>query len=171
MSIQMQNKSSYRVIGVDPGYDRVGISILDNDRGKFSLLFSKCIVTNPKSDFYSRLNKIIIEIRSIIDEFDPDLMAIETLFLSKNQKTAMRVAESRGAICLTAVERGVVIQELSPLQIKMSITGHGKSDKLQLMKMIRLMIKLDDKKRLDDEYDAIAIGLASTFPQNITFAK
>ena len=100
MSIQMQNKSSYRVIGVDPGYDRVGISILDNDRGKFSLLFSKCIVTNPKSDFYSRLNKIIIEIRSIIDEFDPDLMAIETLFLSKNQKTAMRVAESRGAICL-----------------------------------------------------------------------
>jgi crossover junction endodeoxyribonuclease RuvC len=167
----MQNKKSYRVLGIDPGYDRVGVSILDRESNKFSLLYSKCIVTNPKNEFYSRLNQIAVELRTIIEDFNPDLLAIETLFLNKNQKTAMRVAEARGVICHIANERGLLIQELSPLETKMAITGDGRSDKGQIMKMVRLMIKLDDKKRLDDEYDAIAIGLASTFPQNVRFAK
>ncbi len=148
------------VIAVDPGYDRFGIAILKKDaQGKDKLIYSDFVQTNAKDEFVSRLLQVITELKKQIKIHKPKFLAIETLFFSNNQKTAMRVAEVRGAVLLTAKEADLQIMEIHPLQIKQAITGDGKSDKAQIIKMIKLLTGLQ-KKTKDDEYDAIAVGLA-----------
>lgn len=155
----MQNKKTKRVIGIDPGYGRLGISIIEKNSPKDNLLFSKCIETDSKDDIYSRFLLLGNEIEKIIKEYKPEEMALESLFVAKNQKTAMRVAEIRGILIFQALQKGISIHEYTPLQIKMAVTGDGTSDKTRIIKMIKLLIKLNKEIKLDDEYDAIAVAL------------
>ena len=144
-----------KILGIDPGYDRVGIAIIDNG----VLLYSECFSTSSKDDFHIRLRRIGQKINQIIERFSPDIVAIESLFITKNQKTAMKVAEARGVISYEASLKEIPIHEYSPPQIKVAVTGHGGSDKAQVIKMIPLLLKMKAKKGLDDEYDAIAVAL------------
>ena len=144
-----------KILGIDPGYDRIGIAIIE---GK-DLLHSECFSTNPKDDFHVRLKELGQRVNYMISEYEPDVMAIESLFITKNQKTAMKVAEARGVISYEASLKDIPIFEYSPPQIKVAITGHGGSDKSSIIKMIPLLIKMKVKKALDDEYDAIAVAL------------
>ncbi|MEK7184572.1 MAG: crossover junction endodeoxyribonuclease RuvC, partial [Patescibacteria group bacterium] len=145
--------------GIDPGYDRIGIAITDDK----DLIHSECFSTSPKDDFHIRLKEIGQRVNKIIKEYRPDIMAIESLFITKNQKTAMKVAEARGVISYEASLVDIPIHEYSPPQIKVAVTGHGRSDKSQIIKMIPLLIKMPivkgKNKILDDEYDAIAVAL------------
>ncbi len=150
-----------RIIGIDPGYDRLGIAVIEKPKkGKEVLLYSDCFKTPAKDTIYSRLHSIGQEIARVLDEFKPDELAIENLFITKNQKTAMRVAEARGIIIYEAERRDLTIKEYTPMQIKLAVTGDGTSDKLRMTKMVRLLIEVPDKQMIDDEYDAIAIALA-----------
>lgn len=150
-----------RVLGIDPGYDRLGIAVVEGN----SLIHSKCFTTLAKDDFYVRIRQIGEEIKKTIEEYRPTSLAIENLFITKNQKTAMRVSETRGVIIYEATLAGLKIFEYSPPEIKSAITGDGKSDKTQIIKMIPLLIKINGgtekfkPKMLDDEYDAIAVAL------------
>lgn len=148
-----------KIIGIDPGYDRIGIAVIQKDGGKNVLLYSECLTTDAKKDFYERLVKVEAGVEEVIQKFQPDALAIETLFITKNQKTGMRVAEARGVIALSAAKRGIPIFEYSPPEIKAAVTSDGGSDKEQIMKMIPLLVKMEAKKRHDDEYDAIAVAL------------
>ena len=151
-----------RILGIDPGYDRLGIAILEKSAdtpGKELLLYSECFQTSSKDSIYDRLQRVGTEIARIIDEFEPKALAIENLFITKNQKTAMRVAEARGIIMYEAIKRGLPVHEYTPMQIKVAITGHGSSDKQMVTKMIGLLVESPKKKMLDDEYDAIAVAL------------
>ena len=160
MSSQMQNNKPKRVIGIDPGYGRLGISILEkNQNGKEEIIYSDCIETGSKDEIYSRFLEIGDKINKIIQKFEPKEMALESLFIAKNQKTAMRVAEVRGIIIFQGLSNGLSIHEYTPLQIKMAVTGDGTSDKSRMIKMIHLLVKIDKKIKLDDEYDAIAVAL------------
>ncbi len=148
------------VLGIDPGYERLGICIVEKDKGKKeTLTFSDCIRTNPKMSFSDRLLEIGNAIESIIEEFGPTELATENLFLSMNQKTAMRVAETRGVILFLSRKYGLSINEYTPMQIKLAITSYGKSDKKQMISMVQKLIKIDKPDALDDEYDAIAVAL------------
>lgn len=170
-SSQMQNKVwEKRILGIDPGYDRVGFAILDKkDSGKDDLIFSECFNTSPKDDFYSRLLEIGYETIRIIEKYKPDEMAIENLFITKNQKTAMHVSEVRGVLIYESKKRNIPISEYSPVQIKSSVTGDGRSDKERIIKMVTILTNIDKKNALDDEYDAIAIAL--THSANMRVAK
>lgn len=148
------------IIAIDPGYDRFGIAVLKKEQnGKSTLLFSDCMQTNSKDEFIMRLHEVVSYLKKQITTFKPDFLAIETLFFSTNQKTALRVAEVRGAVLYVAKESGLKIMEIHPLQIKQAVTGDGKSDKSQMIKMVTLLTGLK-KKAKDDEYDAIAVGLS-----------
>lgn len=148
------------VISVDPGYDRFGIAVLKkNQLGKDVLIYSDFIQTDSKDLFENRLYMVVDGLKMAIKEYKPDYLAVESLFFSNNQKTAMHVAEVRGAVLFVAKEFNLEIVEIHPLKIKQSITGDGKSDKLQMIKMIEMITGLK-KKTKDDEYDAIAVGLA-----------
>jgi crossover junction endodeoxyribonuclease RuvC len=154
-----------RIIGIDPGYDRVGISIVEkiSPKEKEVLVHSECFTTSPKTEIYDRLSSVGLRIRTLIQEFRPNALAMETLFITKNQKTAMHVSEARGIIAYEARLNDIPIFEYSPPQIKIAVTGYGKSDKPQVIKMIPLLLKMPPEKlsgkMLDDEYDAIAVAL------------
>lgn len=148
-----------RILAIDPGYDRLGIAILEKQNGREIALFSACAVTDKKQAHHERLAHIGREVKNTIAEWKPEALAIETLFLFSNQKTAFRVAEARGVILYEAARAGLLVFEYTPLQIKIAVTGYGRSNKRQMMEMVKKLVVLPHRKRLDDEYDALAIGL------------
>ena len=148
-----------RILGIDPGYERLGIAILEKTGGKEVVLFSECFKTSPKLEFAARLQAIGREVKKVIKKYRPEALAIETLFLETNHKTAMRVAEARGVVIYEAAGAGLRVLEASPLEIKMAVTGYGRADKRQINKMVKILVKIDERKKSDDELDAIAIAL------------
>jgi len=146
-----------RVIAVDPGYDRVGIAVME----KNTLLHSECFIPK-KGELSARLFEVSERITALIHKYKPGAVALETLFFSKNQKTALKVAEARGAISLTTSQSGIQLFEYSPQEVKIAVTGSGNADKTAIKKMVDRLVVLPQKKRLDDEYDAIALAIAHT---------
>lgn len=148
-----------RVLGIDPGYGRCGMAVVERDDGKDRLIFSDCIETKPTDEFVARLSAIAGACGDLITKFEPNCVAIEKLYFNANQKTAMRVAEARGALIQSATENGVEVFEYTPGQIKNATSGFGKADKKQIAAMLHLLIKIEKTIKHDDEYDAIAIAL------------
>lgn len=148
-----------RVLGVDPGYDRVGLAVMEYENGIEKLLFSTCIETNKNDHLHARLHQVGNMITKVISEHNVDTLGIETLFFNKNVKTAMSVAEARGIIIYTAIEAGCTIHEFSPQSIKIATTGYGNSDKQAVTSMVKQLIPDVPASALDDEYDAIAVGI------------
>lgn len=151
--------NSMRVLGIDPGYERVGVAVVEKQNGKEILLFSDCLRTDKKLTHSERLKTIALALNMIIKKWKPNTLAAETLFFETNVKTAMRVAEARGVILVAGSLEGLKVCEYTPLQVKSAVTGDGRADKKQIMRMIPILVKLPAKKMLDDEYDAIAVAL------------
>jgi crossover junction endodeoxyribonuclease RuvC len=150
-----------RILGIDPGYERLGVAVIEKSGGKESVLFSECFRTSAKTEFAERLEALGAEVRRVIKKYKPRVLALETLFINTNQKTAMRVAEARGVIIYEGICAGLKIFEASPPEIKAATTGYGHSDKEQVTKMVKLLVEIKDLKKLDDEIDAIAIALTA----------
>jgi crossover junction endodeoxyribonuclease RuvC len=148
-----------RIIAIDPGYERLGIAILEKNSGKEELIFSECFITSTKEKHEDRLRLIGEEIEKVIKKYQPEAMGIETLFFKTNAKTAMKVSEARGVIMYEAAKNKLKVLEYTPLQIKVAVTGYGKSDKDQVTEMVKRLIKITKPIKYDDEYDAIAVGL------------
>ncbi|HNW71404.1 MAG TPA: crossover junction endodeoxyribonuclease RuvC [Candidatus Paceibacterota bacterium] len=151
-----------RILGIDPGYERLGVAVLEkNKTNKEEVLYSECFKTKSSLDFSERLKLIGEEIKSVIKKYKPEILSIETLFLNTNQKTVMKVAEARGVVIYECKNAGLKIFEASPPQIKMATTGYGRADKEQIIKMVKILVKIDNSKTSDDELDAIAIALTA----------
>ncbi len=151
-----------RILGIDPGFERLGIAILEKNKNeKECVVFSECFKTSSKLPFGDRLVLIGEEVKNIIKKYKPDVLAIETLFLTTNQKTVMHVAEARGVVLYEAVNAGLKVFEASPPQIKIATTGYGKATKEQMIKMVKLLVEIDVSKKSDDELDAVAIALTA----------
>ena len=151
-----------RIISIDPGYDRLGVSVMEKDvKGKEVVLFSDCFLTDKKESLEKRILFLGQEVKSVIKKWSPTHMAIEKLFFTKNQTTAMKVAEVRGVVIYEASQKGITIHEFSPQNIKIAVTGYGNASKDQVSKMTEKILSLSKKKRLDDEMDALALGVTA----------
>lgn len=148
-----------KVIAIDPGYDRVGIAVIEKVAGVETLLFSCCLITDKKLDLNERIFTIGNELEKILELYKPDALGIETLFFNKNIKTGIGVAEARGVLIYLAKKHHCVVYEFGPQEIKVAITGYGKSDKAAVITMVKRLVKNVPEKALDDEYDAIAVGV------------
>lgn len=153
-----------KILGIDPGFERLGIAILEKNVSdkKEKVIFSECFKTSSKLDFSERLKLIGEEVEKVIKKYKPEVLAIETLFLNTNQKTVMRVAEARGVVIYECAKVRMKIFEASPPQIKIAITGYGKANKEQIIKMVKILVDIKpskNKSESDDELDAIAIAL------------
>lgn len=154
------DNSPIRILSIDPGFDRLGVAIIDRANGKEGMVHSECITTSRNDDFEDRLFMIGNSVEEIIKKYSPDHLAIEKLFFKTNQTTAMKVAEVRGVCLFFAKKHKLKIFEYSPPQIKTAVTGYGKSNKNDIANMVYKIIKIPNQgKLLDDELDAIAIGL------------
>ena len=155
------------ILGIDPGIERVGIAVVEKINGKEVYLYSECFKTSSKLSHPERLKLIGEEMTMVIKKYKPDALAIEKLFFETNTKTAMSVAEARGMMLYVCSLANLSIFEYTPLQIKVAVTGYGKSDKTGIMHMVPMLIKLPDRTdskgspqaMIDDEVDAIAIAL------------
>ena len=159
-----------RLLAIDPGYERLGIAILEKNSGdrKEILIYSDCFKTSAKLPHAERLNLIGKEIKRVIEAFAPTALSIETLFFSVNTKTALTVAEARGVILYEAASAGLSIYECNPMEIKVAVTGYGKSDKKDIIKMVPILVAISKEINHDDEYDAIAAGLTYFATNKIT---
>ena len=160
-----------RILGIDPGFAITGYSIIDYKGNKFKLITSGAILTEAHTQFSSRLEKIYNELNQIIDEFKPDAMSIEELFFNNNAKTVINVAQARGVILITAKINKIPVYEYTPLQVKQSVVGYGRADKIQVQRMVKLILNEEKLPKLDDTTDSMAIAIchahSSKFVQKV----
>jgi len=148
-----------RVLAIDPGYDRCGVAVMEYQDGQEVVLWSECIETSKSDPLADRLLAVGQRVDKILTTHIPTTVAIETLFFNKNIKTAIGVAQARGVIMYLAKTRGCTVYEFGPQEIKIAVTGHGGSDKNAVITMTKRLIPTLKPNALDDEYDAIAVGI------------
>ena len=148
-----------RILGIDPGFAITGYSIIDYVGNKFHLTTSGAILTQAKQSFPLRLEKIYEDLTNIIKTYSPEAMSIEELFFNNNAKTAINVAQARGVILMTARINKIDIFEYTPLQIKQAVTGYGRADKIQVQRMIKMILNEEKLPKLDDITDSMAIAI------------
>ncbi|HSW90023.1 MAG TPA: crossover junction endodeoxyribonuclease RuvC [Patescibacteria group bacterium] len=149
-----------KILGLDPGFERLGWAVVEKDAHKFSLLTADVIHTPKTENIPSRLLLLGTALEKVLQEFNPQFAIIESLFFATNAKTAINVAQARGVIVYLCMKNGIEVIEKTPLQIKSAVTGDGHADKKAIEKMVRLQIKDIPSTLLDDAIDAIAAALS-----------
>lgn len=161
-----------RILGIDPGFDRLGVCILDKNGNKEELVHSQCITTSKNDSFEVRLAEVGEQLIKIIKKYKPKELAIETIFFTTNQKTIISVAEVRGICIYLSHINDLTVHEYSPPQIKVAVTGYGKATKEDVAHMIpKILGKQMKSGILDDEVDAIAIALTHSAHRKMTSWK
>lgn len=118
------------------------------------------VISTPSNhDFEKRLGDIYKELKKIIKKYKPDIIGIEDLFFFKNVKTAIKVAQARGVVLLTANLASISVAEFTPLQVKQAVTGYGRADKNQIQQMVKNILKLKEIPKPDDAADALAVAI------------
>lgn len=153
------------ILGIDPGYDRVGWAVGVVKLAKLHIPGSGCIETNRQLDIEARYQQIYTHLQEILTRFKPDKLYIEELFFAKNTTTALKVAEARGVILTTCWKFGLEVKSVHPQQLKLAITGNGRATKQELKKMLQMITKQDFSGIKDDTLDALAIVIAAAQKQ------
>lgn len=148
-----------RILGVDPGYAIVGFGVVDYAGANFAPIEYGAITTMAHEPFDKRLCSIDTDIREVLRRYEPDCMAIERLYFTTNQKTAIDVAQARGILVLAAAQKGLPVYEYTPLQVKQAVVGYGKAEKRQVMEMTQRILRLEQIPKPDDAADALAIAI------------
>ena len=148
-----------RILGIDPGYAIVGFGVVEYAGTNFRLINYGAILTEAHTPFTERLCDIDNDIHEIFEHYQPDCMAVEKLYFTSNQKTAIDVAQARGILILAAAKKKIPVFEYTPLQVKMAVVGYGKAEKKQVMEMTKNILKLEQIPKPDDAADALAIAI------------
>lgn len=147
------------ILGIDPGYAIVGWGVVGYHNTHFSVRGYGAITTQASTPFSERLEIIYRDLQQVIKKYNPDVLSIEKLFFTNNQKTGIDVAQARGVILLGAVHNGLEIFEYTPLQVKQSVVGYGQAVKKQVMEMTKIILKLTAIPKPDDTADALALTI------------
>ncbi|MDD5032073.1 MAG: crossover junction endodeoxyribonuclease RuvC [Patescibacteria group bacterium] len=150
------------ILGIDPGLADTGYGIIEKeDRGKLICQEFGVIKTSAKKDMGERLETINKKLDKIIKKYKPRLIAVEQLFFCKNVKTALAVGQARGVILFTARQNKIPTVEFTPLQVKQAVSSYGQAGKLQVQKMVKLLLDLKELPKPDDAADALAIAICA----------
>lgn len=149
------------ILGIDPGTAIVGWGVIKKQSNHYQTINFGCITTDAKKTDWQRLAKIFDEVEIIIKKYQPDQVAIESLFYFKNQKTIIKVSQARGAILVAAQKQHKMIREFTPLQIKQALTTYGRADKNQMQTMVQRILGLTKIPKPDDAADALACAICS----------
>ncbi|MGB9734729.1 MAG: crossover junction endodeoxyribonuclease RuvC [bacterium] len=147
-----------RILGIDPGSHTMGWAVVESEQNKYKHIGSGVINTQGISDIARRLRLIFDEVTKIIDTYEPDALAIETVFFSKNQKSSFVLVQSATSAMLAAVNHGLSVNEYQPMMIKKALTGYGRADKEQVQFMVKKLLNINTRMIMDRS-DAIAVAL------------
>jgi crossover junction endodeoxyribonuclease RuvC len=148
-----------RILGIDPGFDRLGYGIVELQGSKATWVNHGCVQTSKEDDYSFRLQRVRDGLKRVITEFSPEVVAVEDLFFQNNAKTAMKVGMARGVILLAIADAGLPLIEVTPNQVKQGLTGWGAADKKAMQQMVQMTLKLKEVPRPDDAADALAIAI------------
>lgn len=160
-----------RITGIDPGTTRIGYATLERIGGEVKLLGAETIAVAPRRGAAERLALLERALAERLARDRPDAVAVEKIYFTRNAKTAMAVAEARGIILLTAHHLATSICEYAPLEVKLAVTGYGRSDKAQVRKAVRLNLPTAVLPPGDDAIDAIALALTAIYTNPLTHRK
>lgn len=149
------------ILGIDPGYGRVGYGAISVSGPNLTLMAYGCITTNSDWPRPRRLQEIAVTIRGLLKTIDPDLVAIEELFFAKNTRTALGVSEARGVISCAVQEAGYPLVEFTPSEVKLALTGHGRAEKRQVQLLVERLLGMRERIPSDDAADALGIAICA----------
>ncbi len=147
------------VLGIDPGTAALGYGIVEATRGRVREVDHGCLETSPDTSLPERLLAIHALVDDLLASHQPDVMAVERLFFSKNVQTAFGVGQARGVVLLAAAQHGVPVREATPNEVKSAIAGYGAADKEQVQRMVQMVLGMAERPRPDDAADALAIAV------------
>lgn len=148
-----------RILGIDPGYERLGLAVIEKSEGKETFIHSECFQTSKELSFHARLGLVGAAISRVITDHGVKHLALENVYFNTNQKTAMDVAAVRGVALYVGSYHGLETFEYTPPQIKTAVAGNGRGSKKDVIAMVRTLLSIPKEIKLDDEYDAIAVAL------------
>jgi crossover junction endodeoxyribonuclease RuvC len=158
----------YVILGIDPGIADTGWGVIEKDgHGNLKCLNYGSIKTKSGTELCDRLEILSCELTDIIKRYQPKLISVEELFFCKNVKTALIVGHARGVVLLTARQNGVPLVEFTPLQIKQAVSSYGKASKLQVQKMVALILNLKELPKPDDAADALGAAICASNFKNV----
>ena len=163
----VQNKSKenagMRVLGVDPAaLGPTGYGIIESDGRNCRLLYYGALAVAAKrrrEDQGRALQEVHALLSQLIEEYAPDVVAVESIFAALNVRTALRLAEVRGVVLLAAAQHGLEVYSYAPREVKASIAGHGQADKRQMQLMVRALLSMTETPEPADAADALAVAL------------
>ncbi len=147
------------ILGIDPGLATVGYGVIEVNGDRRRMLQYGTINTKAGEATPARLCSIFEAINQLMDIYQPDDVAIEELFFSKNITTGIAVGEARGVILVAVSRRTENLYEYTPMQIKQAVTGWGGADKRQVQQMVKVLLNMQEIARPDDAADALAVAL------------
>ena len=149
-----------RVMGVDPGLTRCGLSVIESGRGRQVIALDVDVVRTPATDpVQQRLLAISEAVEYWMDTHQPDVLAIERVFSQHNVSTVMGTAQAGGVVALAAAKRGIEVHFHTPSEVKAAVTGNGNADKAQVTAMVTKILGLQAKPTPADAADALALAI------------
>lgn len=162
----------YIILGIDPGIADTGFGVIEKSISvELKCLDYGSIKTKAGVELPDRLESISIELDQIIKKYKPKIIGVEQLFFCNNVKTALIVGQARGVVLLTAKQNKVPIVEFTPLQVKQAVSAYGKASKLQVQKMVKLLLNLDKIPKPDDAADALAVAICAANSRKFKLCK
>ncbi|MFA5754671.1 MAG: crossover junction endodeoxyribonuclease RuvC [Patescibacteria group bacterium] len=149
------------ILGIDPGIADTGYGVIRAEGNRLTCLAYGSIKTGAKLELISRLEILHNELDRIIKKYPPQSAAIEQLFFNKNVRTALVVGQARGVVLLTLKQNKLPIIEFTPSQVKQAVSAYGQASKLQVQKMVKLILNLKELPRPDDAADALAVAICA----------
>lgn len=147
------------VLGIDPGLTRTGYAVLARRRGGTELLTLGVIRTAPGEPVPDRLVELHRDLHSVVSEFQPQVVAIEQVFVNRNLRTALSVARASGVAMMTAAAAGIPVVEYTPSKVKAAVAGYGNATKEQVQRMVTRRLGLAETPKPADAADALAVAL------------
>jgi crossover junction endodeoxyribonuclease RuvC len=154
-----------KILGIDPGLAETGWAVVEQAQPA-KLIAHGSIHTSKNKALVQRLSQIFDDTKEIINKYQPDHMAVENLYFSKNQKTAINVAQAMGVVKLAGRERNLEVSGYSPTNIKTAIVGHGRAQKQQVEFMVKQLLNIKKAIKPDHASDAVAVALTHMFTNN-----
>jgi crossover junction endodeoxyribonuclease RuvC len=148
-----------RVLGIDPGTAIMGFGLIDYQNSKHKPLAYGAIRTSKDDKTEDRLKQLFHGVNRLLDEYKPDVMAVEELFFNRNTTTAITVGQARGVALLAAGLRDIPVGEYTPLQVKQAVVGYGRAEKHQVQYRLTKILGLQETPKPDDAADALAIAV------------
>jgi len=149
-----------RVMGVDPGLTRCGLSVIESGKGRQVIALDVDVVRTPSdAPLHKRLLMISDAVDHWMDTHRPDVVAIERVFSQQNVSTVMGTAQAGGVVALAAAKRGIDVHFHTPSEVKAAVTGNGNADKAQVTAMVTRILTLQTKPTPADAADALALAI------------